>query len=79
MEPNGEHLSRAHTDESLRSFSGDTYEAIGIVMAVIFLVAIRMLPLEWAWPLAIVGALCAIVSIASWFKKRLDGLSKWKL
>ena len=79
MEPTREHLRRSHTDESLQSHSSDAYEAIGIVLAIIFIVAVRMVPLEWAWPLAVVGAICAIVSIASWFKRKLDGLSKWRL
>jgi hypothetical protein len=79
MEPTQEHLRRSPTDENLRSYPSDGLEAWGIVVGVALIVAIRWVPLEWAWPVAIVGAVVGLASIARWFHARIRDFRKWRL
>jgi hypothetical protein len=79
MEPTREHLRRSHNDEDLRSYRQDGLEAWGIVVGVLLILCIRWVPLEWAWPVAIIGAISAIASIAAWFKRKVQASRKWRL
>jgi hypothetical protein len=57
----------------------DAVEAWGIAIAIIFVILSRWAPLEWEWPFGIIGAASAILSIAAWFKKKLERIRKWRL
>ena len=79
MEPTREPLRRSHTDENLRSYPADAVEVWGIIFAVVLIILTRWVPLEWAWPFAVVGAVLAIASIVAWFKRKFERYRKWKL
>jgi hypothetical protein len=78
MQPSNENLRRSHTDENLRSYPSDGAEALGIIVAVIILVALQYPPLAIQLPVAIVGVVSLVVSIGAWFKKRLTRHRTWR-